>query len=300
METIELDVTRIFVKVIQNGSFSRAALLLKLPKSTVSKAVSRLEQQTGTKLILRTTRSLSLTAAGRAFYEAALGPIQALEDAQKSLYGQDSILHGKLKITASEDLGTYVIAPSIATLTLQNPGLSFELEYTDEVKDLVKDGFDLAVRIGKVAESGFKVKRVGEIVLVLVASPSYLKKSDKISEPQDLQSHVCVSYNSQPFIEHWALRSNKSSQKVSINAKIASNQMTSLLQVALSGCGVALLPHYLCQPGIESGKLVRVLPDWSIPGMPVSVITPLAPSSSARLKITTEYLTEALRKTLSV
>src|SRR4051812_36061970 len=110
---MDLELTRYFVKVVQNGSFSRAADLLKLPKSTVSKAITRLEHDTGTKLLLRTTRSLTLTAAGRAFYDTCLGPVHILEDAQKSLYGQDSILSGTLKITAPEDLGAHVISPAV-------------------------------------------------------------------------------------------------------------------------------------------------------------------------------------------
>jgi LysR family transcriptional regulator, regulator for bpeEF and oprC len=296
---MNLELTRYFVKVVQNGSFTRAAELLKLPKSTVSKAIARLERETGTKLLLRTTRSLTLTAAGRAFYDASLAAVQTLEDAQKSLHGQDSILTGLLRITAPEDLGSHVVAPAIASLAKKHAGLNFELQYTNEVIDLVKDGYDLAVRIGRVNESSFKVKRAGDVVLIAVATPGYLKAGEKIRVPKDLSTHQCLSYSRQAFNTRWTLRSKKETQAVQINARIASNQMTSLHKMALAGSGIAFLPAWMCAADVASGRLLRVLPEWSAPGLPVSIITPLAPSSSARLKITTEILAETIAKALN-
>lgn len=295
---MELELTRIFVKVAQNGSFSRAAEALRLPKSTVSKAISKLEKETGTKLLLRTTRSLTLTQSGRAFYEASLGPLLQLEDAQKSLYGQDSILVGTLRITAPEDLGSYVIAPAIAELSKRHPDLYFELRYTNEIIDLVRDGFDLAVRLGRVNDSSLKMKRVGQVSLVPVAAPQYLKGKEKIKQPQDLKNHTCLALIYKDTTERWTLRSNQGSTQVEVKAKVATNQMTSLLQMALTGGGVALVPSYVCQPYIETGKLIRILPEWSSPGIPASIITPLAPSSSARLKITVDHIQAALNAVL--
>ncbi len=291
---MDLELTRIFVKVVQNGSFSKAADLLKLPKSTVSKSISRLENETGTKLLTRTTRSLTLTASGRAFYDSSLGPIQILEDAQKSLYGSDSLISGLVRITAPEDLGSQLLAPKLAELTLKHESLRFELRYTDEVLDLVKDGIDLAVRIGKPSESSFKIKKAGEITLITVASPKYLKNRDRLKHPKDLADHSTLTYSDQAF-RKWSLRSDQSTATVSIEPKISSNQMTSLIASAVSGGGIALVPSYLCKKEIAAGRLVHVLPEWRSPGLPVSVITPLAPSSSARLKVTVDYLLEALK-----
>lgn len=296
---MELELTRIFVKVAQNGSFSRAAEILGLPKSTVSKAVSRLEKETGTKLILRTTRSLTLTQSGRAFYEASLSPIAQLEDAQKSLYGKDRILTGTIKLTAPEDLGSYVIAPAIAELSKAHPDLFFELHYTNEVIDLVRDGFDIAVRLGKATDSSLKMKKAGEVVLVPVASPKYLKGKEKIREPQDLKNHNCLSLIFRDSAERWHFRNKQGTNvKVETKAKVLTNQMTCVLQMALSGGGVTLVPSYVAAPHVESGKLVLVLPEWTSPGVPVSILTPLAPSSSARLKITVDHISKALSEAL--
>lgn len=296
METMELDLVRVFVKVIQNGSFSRAAEVLKAPKSTVSKAVTRLERETGTKLLLRTTRSLSLTPAGKAFYDACLGPVQAIEDAQKSLYGQDSILSGMVRITAPEDLGNEIIAPAVGELVKRHPALFFELNYTDEIIDLVKEGFDVAVRIGRLMESGLKVKRIGKIVLIPVASPQYLKSRQKIAAPRDLERHDCLFLSAPPAkIE---LHSGRETVRVPITLRIRTNQTSSLLKAAEAGAGVAFVPSFFCREEIETGKLVRVLPQWKGSAVPVSLLSPLSLASSVRLKVVGEYLSEKIRKAL--
>jgi len=291
---MELDLARIFVKVVQYNSFSKAAQVLKMPKSTVSKAVSRLEKETGTKLLVRSTRSLTVTMAGRTFYEASVGPINQLEDAQKALYGKDNLLTGLVRITAPEDIGTFVIAPAIGKLSVKHPQLRFELEYTDELVNLVKEGFDLAVRVGPVRDSGLKLKRAGEVTLVLVASPAYLKGKEKIKTPRDLISHQCLSLNLQQMAQRWTLRSSEKTVHIPIEAKILSNQLSSLLRVALGDGGIALVPTYICQAYLESGKLMRVLPEWTSIGWPVSMVSPLAPSSSARLKVTVDQILEEL------
>lgn len=291
---LELDLTRIFVKVAQHNSFSKAADALNMPKSTVSKSISRLERETSTKLIVRSTRSLTLTPAGQAFFEASVTAVTQLEDAQKSLYGQDKVLAGLVRITAPEDLGTYVVNPAIAELSVKHPQLKFELSYTDRLVDLVKDGFDVAVRIGKARDSSLILKRAGEVIPVAVASPKYLRTADKIRTPQDLKNHSLLSLNVQGIVDSWTLRSAKSTIRLPVVAKVVSNQMTGVMEMAAAGAGVALVPKYLCQRYLDNGKLVRVLPDWSSPGIPVSIISPLAPSSSARLKVTIDQIHRAL------
>lgn len=236
-----------------------------------------------------------MTQAGKVFYEASLGPIHQLEDAQKSLYGKDNLLTGTVRITAPEDLGTFVIAPAIARLSTQHPMLRFDLKYTDTLVDLVKEGFDLAIRIGRVRDSGLKLKSAGEVTLVPVASPTYLKGKDKIKLPRDLSEHQCLSLDLQETAARWTLRSGEKTVQVPIQAKILCNQMSSLVQMALADGGIALVPTYICQQYLANGRLVRILPEWSNSGWPVSMLSPLAPSSSARLKITVDKLFDELK-----
>ncbi len=298
METIEIELSRIFVKVVQQGGFTKASELLKIPKSTVSKAVTRLEELTGTKLLLRTTRSHTLTAAGRVFYETCLGPIQVLEDAQKSLFGLDTIVSGHIKLTAPEDLGTYVISQVLGDLAQKHPNMSFDLQYTNKLVDLVKDGFDLAVRIGELEESQLKSRRIGHIHMILVAAPPYLKKYSKIFQPSDLKDHVCLSLSSVGMNRSWMLKSGKKQIKVPIRSQIECNQMTSLMKAAVAGAGILLVPNYLCRENIERGNLVRVLPEWTGQSFPVSLVSPVSIASTARLKVVGDHLFAAIQKEL--
>lgn len=295
---MELEPTRIFVKVVQQGSFSRAAELLKLPKSSVSRAVSRLEAESGTKLLLRTTRSLTLTAAGRAFYESCVGPIQALEDARKSLAGQDSIVVGTVRLTASEDFGTYVVSPVIGKLAKEHPGLVFELHYTDSVLDLVKGGYDLAIRIGKLNPSRLKAKRFGDIVFVAVAAPEYLQQRPAIKKPHDLSTHDCMMFTPRSPSPSWTFRSAGKIARVPVKPKLVVNQMTSLIAMAVQGVGIAFVPMFLCKKELQSGRLARVLPDWNGDSMPISIVSPVGVSSSSRLKLISDKIAEAIEASL--
>jgi len=303
METIEIELTRLFVKVIQQGSFSRAAELLKVPKSTVSKGISRLEQVTGTKLLLRTTRSQTLTAAGRAFYEACLEPIQVLEDAQRSLFGQDTIVSGRIRLTAPEDLGNFVVAPAVGELCRQHPQLSFDLHFTSQRIDLIKEGFDLAIRIGKLPENRLRAKRIGDVVLVLVASSQYLKGKPRLRRPLDLREHDCLTIGSASLNKNWRLKrdggGSGETAQLDITPKVEANQMTSVLEIARTGGGIALVPSYLCARDVASGELVRVLPDWIGVGLPVSLVSPVSIAGTARLKLVSEHLVAALTQALA-
>jgi LysR family transcriptional regulator, regulator for bpeEF and oprC len=256
---MQIELVQIFVQVVKSGSFSRAAEALKIPKSTVSKGLTKLEKDSGTKLLLRTTRSQTLTAEGRIFYDACLGAIESIENAHKSLYGNENLLTGTIKLTAPEDLGTEVIAPAVAALSQKYHGLSFQLIYTGEIIDLVKEGYDLAVRIGKLNESSLKVKKIGELKLILVASPAYLKNRNKISKPENLKEHDCLALSLKSEWTQWQLKSHTGSVQVSVKSRLASNQMSTLIKAAISGAGIALVPAYLAQRYLKSEKLVRVL-----------------------------------------
>lgn len=298
MEIIKLELTQIFVKVAQQGSFTKAANLLGLPKSNVSKAVSQLEQLTQTKLLLRTTRQQSLTEAGRAYYEKCIGPIQALEEAQKNIYGHDAVVQGQIKITASEDVGINVLSPIIGKLATTNPNLQFQLELTDQVVDLVKEGYDLAIRLGSLNDSLLKAKYVGELELILVASEEYLNNAEPITCPKDLKHARILSISDSAISNKITLQNNKKKSQVTISPIIICNQMSSLIAMAMEGAGVLLVPSYLCRDHIKKGKLKRVLPYWSYVGYPVHIVSPVSIGETARLKLVSELISKELKKLL--
>ena len=293
----ELELTRIFVKVIECGGFSRAAAALQLPKSSVSKAIARLEQRLATKLLVRTTRAVTATAAGRAYHEQCAAHIAALDRARSTIAGRDRAVAGRMRITAPEDLGAHIISPAIAELASVHPQLSFELRYTDEVLDLVRDGFDLAIRLGTLRASRLYAKRLGESTLVAVASPAYLEQAPRIRRPEELTKHACLSINLAS--SHWRLSGPRGRVRVPIEPRVTCNQMSSLLALALRGAGIAMVPMFLCRGELAVGRLVRVLPGWTRPGLAVSMVSPLPSSSSARLKVVTDHLATVIPPALA-
>ncbi len=293
---MEVEHSRIFVKVIQSGSFSKAAEFLKLPKSSVSRAISKLEYETGTKLMIRTTRSLTMTEAGRKYYEECLPAIVMLEEANKNLQGKDKTISGLVRITGPEDLGGAVIASTIAKLSLQHPALTFELNFTDNVIDIVKEGFDIAIRLGKRKDSGLRLKQAGEVILIAVASPKYLKGRNKILNPNDLKEHICLSHF---WSKQWTMKSKKGTADINVKTKVSGNQMLSIIKMAIEGSGVAFVPKYLCVAYLKSGELVQVLPEWKSPPIQVSIITPNAPSTAARIKVTVDAIYEVVANALN-
>ncbi len=287
MATMEIELTRLFVKVVQHGSYTKAAEFLRMPKSTISKAITKLEADTGTKLLLRTTRSQTLTAAGRAFYATCLGPIQVLEDAQKSLYGQDNRVAGKIKLSAPEDLGNRIITPALSRLCRKYPQLEFETHFTNEIVDLVKDGYDLGIRIGELSESGLKQKKLGHMEMITVASAGFLERTGAIIEPKDLEEVDGIVLTNTGLGSRWVLKNEKKTSTVTLRPRILCNQMSSIITAAIHGAGVALVPSYLVVDRIADGVLIRVLPDWCGPRFPVSVVSPVSMSSSSRLQLLT-------------
>ena len=296
---MELESIRIFVKVVLLGSYSRAAEILRLPKSTVSRAVSRLETECGTKLLFRTTRSLTLTASGRLFFESCVAPLQALEDARKSLNGQDSMIAGVIRLTAPEDFAMHMISKVVGELSKQHSKLQFDLHFTNDLIDLVKEGFDLAIRIGKLNPSSFKVRKVGDIIMIPVASPQYLKQLSGIHSPRDLLQCDCLTIHSRKSIASWLIRAaDGKKMNIEFKPKVIANQMSCLMNLALQGAGVALIPLFLCQTEIRSGQLIRLIPNWRVEGYPVSLISPNGFSISNRMKIVSNQLVESIQNAL--
>ncbi|MEH6345055.1 MAG: LysR family transcriptional regulator [Bermanella sp.] len=295
---MEIQLIHYFVKIIEHGSFTKAADILKVPKSTLSKAVSKLERETGTKLLIRSTRKQTLTAAGREFYESCLGPIQTIEDAHKALYGQDSVISGTVKITVPEDFEIFLLSSCIQQLGEKYPKLKIIIKSTNEVVDLIGEGFDFAIRIGPLEESNLKVRTIGHIKLATVVAKQYLAKIE-LNTPQDLMNVRCIGLSSNKPYQAWKMTKNKKTQTIKTPLTIETNQITSVYKLTLTGAGVSVLPTFLCQKDIDSGQLISVLPDWQYANVPVSLISPLSTIHSVRLKVVSEEIVGALRGFLS-
>lgn len=294
---MDIQLIHYFVKIVKHGSFTKAADVLKVPKSTLSKAVSKLEKETGTKLLVRSTRKQTLTAAGRSFYEACHGSIQSIEDAQKTLYGFDSVISGTIKITVPEDFEIFLLSASIQRLCEQYPKLKIVIRSTNDVVDLVGEGFDFAVRIGPMEDSNLIVRTIGHIKLVTACAQSYLE-SIELKEPRDLMQVRCIGLSTNKPYQTWSLSKGDETQNIKTELTVETNQITSVYKLTLAGAGVSILPTFLCQDAIDSGELESVLTDWHYYDVPVHLVSPFATSNSMRLKVVSDEILSALRQVL--
>ncbi|MGF1720629.1 LysR family transcriptional regulator [Vibrio kyushuensis] len=287
-----------FVNIVKFGSFTKAADALKVPKSSLSKAVTKLEERTGTKLLVRSTRKQSLTEAGRHFYESCLGPLENIEEAEKSLYGMDNVLSGTIKITVPEDFELFLLSSCVHSLCDQYPDLRIIINSTNDNIDLIGEGYDFAIRIGPLEESNLRVRNIGYIQPITVVSKQYFKEID-VSHPNDLTNVRCIGLSTNKPYQTWRLTKGDVTEVVKTPLVVETNQITSVHKLTLSGVGVSALPTFLCNSDLASGRLVRILEDWRYMDVPVSLVSPLSTIHSKRLKVVSDAIVNALRRSFN-
>jgi DNA-binding transcriptional LysR family regulator len=272
---VDLNQLAVFVKVVDSGSMTKAAALLKQPKSRVSRRIATLEKLLRVSLLYRNTRQLSLTQAGRTLYERCRHSIYELERATEVLHESSHEVSGPLRVTASEDIGSSLLGPLIVELGKLYPKLSIELILANEVMDLVKDGIDLALRIGPLEDATLKARLVGYVGLILVASPNYLSSHPPISKVSDLSQHSTLFFNVGEEKNSWKLKPRgKRETRVEIHTRHSANHPNILLALAIAGQGVALIPEFICVDALASGKLVRILEEYETVPAPVHFVWP--------------------------
>jgi DNA-binding transcriptional LysR family regulator len=258
----DLNELLIFTKVVQSGSFTAAALALGMPKSSVSRKVSDLEERIGARLLQRTTRKLGLTDAGRIYFERSARIVAEVEEAEGAVHQLQSSPRGLLKITSP--LSFAMLGPIVGNFLRRYPEVQVELMSTDRRVDLVNEGFDLAIRAGKLDDSTLIARTLGSIRRVLIAAPAYLKKAGTPREPEELSKHACLAFSAAPAPSVWVLQREGEGQarEVRVTPRLAVNDFELMREVALTGVGVGLMPEFLCAAELKAGTLKRLLPGW--------------------------------------
>lgn len=263
----------IFIKVIQKGSFTGAALALDMPKSTVSTKISNLEKRLGASLITRSTRKIRLTPAGEAFFLRSTKAIDEITAAEIAVRSENVEPQGRFKITAPVDIGNTIL-PGLAALFLKKfPKVQLDILLTDRRVDFLEDDVDLAIRAGQLKDSSLIAKKVGEVVFKIFAAPKYLKENGEPSNLKDLSNHTCVHFTPLSS-EGWQLLNGKRSASVSLTKKIVVNDMGLAHSLAVEGVGIALMPSFLCDSELRAGKLVPILKDWTTEIAPLHFVYP--------------------------
>ncbi|WP_161865117.1 LysR family transcriptional regulator [Pseudomonas yangonensis] len=256
---------RTFVATVRCGGFSAAARQLGLATSSVTRAVNALEQELGCVLLNRNTRQISVSEAGRDYFERALAILEALDEADAAVADSDGEVRGRLAVSVPVEFARRLIAPRLGELLERHPQLEVTLRVTDEVVDLLSQRIDLALRLGSSITSDDVVsQRVGSFRRWLVASPQYLARSPAIEHPEALQTHACLQFDYGSPTRYWRFEQDGELLQVPVTGRLLSNNADILRQAALAGQGVALLADWLVREDVASGQLLRLLPEHEV------------------------------------
>ncbi|ACA17504.1 transcriptional regulator, LysR family [Methylobacterium sp. 4-46] len=273
----------IFARVAQAGSFSRAAAELALSTATVSKAVSRLEARLGASLFHRTSRRLALTETGRAALEGAARIVAAGEAVEADVQTGAREPRGLVRLAAPMSFGLAHLAPRLPDFLADFPQVSVDLHLSDAQVDLVGGGFDLGLRIAALSDSSLRVRRLCGVRRSLVAAPAYLARAGRPGHPRDLARHACLGYAYLPNPERWHFTGPGGEVAVAPAGRLRANNADALTPALLAGFGLAVQPDFLIFDDLASGRLERVLPEWSPPPIALNLVMPPGALRPARV-----------------
>jgi DNA-binding transcriptional LysR family regulator len=264
-----LDDLRIFTKVAQFRSISQAARSLGMPNSTVSRRLSVLESKLGVSLLRRTTRRVTLTEQGLEYFSHCNEPMTLLEDAEQTLTRGQKIPEGKLRISVPVILSQDPFLKFLSGFLKAQPQIQIDLFITNIFLDLVAENIDVAIRFGELQDSSVVATRLGRSVRYVVAAPEYLKDRALPLEPADLKLHACVMLNARNNETDWDLVSGRKKARIHVSGPVSSRDFNSVSTFVARGHGIGLLPSTYCNEPLASGALMRLLPKWSSPQIPV-------------------------------
>lgn len=290
----DVEAWAIFARVAELRSFSAAAEALGLSNATVSKAITRLEHRLGLTLFHRTTRSLSITPSGQSLAGRAAALLSDAEAAEECAREEATGPRGLVRIAAPMTFGITHIAPILPELLRQCPGLSVDLNLSDTTIDLIESGIDVALRIGTLADSSLKARRLADIRVILAAAPSYLAAHGEPLTPADLETHSCFTYSNADRPDRWVLVSDDG-QRTVVRARgpLVTNNGEAMLPALVAGQGIALLPEFILRRDIEAGRVAHVLPGWSGPHAALHLVMPSSGPRPARVSAVIDFFSRA-------
>jgi DNA-binding transcriptional LysR family regulator len=283
----------VFVEVVERGSFSKAALAMGLGKSIVSAHVAALEKRIGAQLLTRSTRSLALTQEGSAFYENCRRMVAAGEDAFATVESRRVSVSGIIRLTSSYNVGVSFLIAQLARFRQIYPEVSFDLVLQDAVSHVIEERFDLAVRVGRLPDTGLFATELGTCRMLLCAAPSFLKQRAKISKPDDLVTAPWISIMQLPHPEKLHLVHGRTAQRLTlgIQAVIKTHSGIAAREFVRCGTGIGLLPDYAVDQDLHRGDLVRVLPAWNEANVrPISAVFPSRDRLPTRVRLLIDFL----------
>jgi DNA-binding transcriptional LysR family regulator len=259
---MDLNRAATFVKVVDEGGFTAAARALRVPKSSVSRAVALFEEELGVLLLRRSTRKVELTEAGRLFYDSASRALSGLEEAQAAVTDLQGTLRGTVRVTAPADAGVWILGPVVARFVERHPCVHVDVVLTGRIVDLVAEGIDFALRAAKVVDANLVARKLVPRDAGLYAAPSYLARRPAPERIADLAGHDCVLFRAERGRAEWVLSGPNGEESVEVHGRITVDDFVFVQLATRLGLGVALMPKFLGDPSVERGELVAVLPGY--------------------------------------
>lgn len=285
---------RIFLRVVERGSFTAAAAQLDMPLTSASRKVKSLEDELGVQLLYRTTRRVSVTEAGRDFYERCVQAESILDEASRSTRALRAEAEGTLRVLMPYAIGLIVLEPSLVAFRRRYPKVQLVLTYDNRPLDLIEHGFDVALRVGPLPDSEYSVRSLGWSRAKLVASPAYLARVGRPAAPQDLPAHDVLVMGGATPVSTWRLRSDAGAiAQVVVRPVLISNESVTLIRQAINGAGLALVSTQLTAHRLAQGELEIVLPQWRrADDIELSVLFPKRATLDRKVRAFVDFATE--------
>jgi DNA-binding transcriptional LysR family regulator len=287
----DLNEIQCFVKSVELKSLTAAAHFLDLPKSSVSRKISDLEKRLGLTLILRTTRALKLTDAGREFFQTTTRALQEIESAEKGLDNTRQAIEGPLRITAPVEFSVGPLPRLVSAFLKAYPLVSIDLILTERIVDLVTENVDLAFRAGLLKDSSLIVKKMKPFSAQVVASPDYLKTRGTPKSLHEIKEHEWLKFTPAGVSMTWTLKSPDGKYAFTPKGRLGANHIFALKQAAVEGLGFAVVPNFMITEEIKAKTLRVVCPDWQVQGDPIGLVFPAQKFMAARLRTFIDYAT---------
>ncbi|WP_158914749.1 LysR family transcriptional regulator [Caulobacter sp. S45] len=287
---------RLFVRVVEAGSFSRAAKAAGVAQPTVSKQIAALEEHLKTQLLRRTPRGLSVTETGKAYYAFVAGMLADLDTAEARIGQDDGGLHGRVRISFPPLFASRHVIPRLPDFLDRNPELSLQIDVSERYVSLIEDGVDLAVRIGDVDESSLSARQIGSVAAMIVAAPAYLQRHGVPATPEALQDHSAVQFLFHGEVRPWAFVGGGERIQVSPSARIQTNDADSVQSAAMAGLGIARGPSWMFVEQLAAGWLTPILQEYAPPTYPIWAVTTRSRHKAGPVEAIADFLAELFER----
>jgi len=284
----------IFTHVVEAGSFSGAAKRLGIAKSAISKHVSLLENNIGAHLLNRTTRSLSLTDVGEAYYQSCSRLNNILEETRNTIETLQDEPRGLLRISTPASFGIDAIAPLLNRFLQQYPDLNAELLLDDNVVDMTEQGIDIAIRVGWLPDSNLRARKLKDSPRLLCASPDYIERNGLPEKPEDMAQHEWVIFTLLPTPHHYSFTKNNKSKNIHVKGRIKTNNGNAVRRLILEGAGVSVLADFLVEKDLKEGRLIHLLPEYNIADAGIYAVFQSNRLQQAKIRTFIDFLIEKL------